>query len=71
MITIIQRLHRTIANVDEIKQYLLDQKVSQNISVHIFEHLTLKRQVKFHPPPGPPCSKDENNGVHIRCNLYL
>ena len=45
VITIIQRLHRTIANVEELKQHLVATNVSNNVNVHIFEHLKLQRQV--------------------------
>ena len=45
VITIIQRLHRTIANVEELKQHLISTNVSSNVNVHIFEHLQLQRQV--------------------------
>ena len=45
VITIIQRLHRTIANVEELKQHLVATNVSSNVNVHIFEHLKLQRQV--------------------------
>ena len=45
MITIIQRLHRTIVNVEELKQHLIAKNVSNNVNVHIFEHLKLQRQV--------------------------
>ena len=46
-ITIIQRLHRTITNVDELKEYLLESNVSKNVNIHIFENLSLQRQVRI------------------------
>ena len=45
VITIIQRLHRTIVNVEELKQSLIDLNVSNNTNVYIFEHLTIREQV--------------------------
>ena len=45
VITIIQRLHRTIANVEELRHHLVATYVSNNVNVHIFEHLKLQRQV--------------------------
>ena len=45
VITIIQRLHRTIANVEELRHHLVAANVSNNVNVHLFEHLKLQRQV--------------------------
>ena len=54
VITIIQRLHRTIANVEELKQHLVATNVSNNVSVHIIEHLKLQRQVSKYFKEMPP-----------------
>ena len=45
VITILQRLHRTIANAEELQQYLIDNHVSSNVDIKIFEHLNLTEQV--------------------------
>ena len=45
VITIIQRIHRTIANAEELKQDLMDSNVSSSVTIQILEHLTLQEQV--------------------------
>ena len=47
VITIIQRVHRTIANGEELKQYLIDSHVSSCVTILILEHLTLQQQVNI------------------------
>ncbi len=46
-VTILQRLSRTIANVEEIKEYLLSEGIVQNVEYYVFEKLSIKEQVQF------------------------
>ena len=47
VITIIQRLVRTIANAEELRDELINSGVSKTVNVYIFEHLPLKEQVRI------------------------